>query len=107
VLLAALAMAAIPTNVATTTKTAVQVQQCILQAAAFVKIVLGLTLALILSGLFRRLSFRHKLQGLVVCCVEAECSFVIDACVKAGIKDDIIFAIAYSSAHHWMQSIPE
>jgi hypothetical protein len=99
VLLAALAMAAVAIVAASAAKIAMCALQCALQASTFARIVMGLTLALILSGLLRRLSFRHKLEGLVLFCVKTECQFCLNPCLEAGVQDVVILALAYSSTY--------
>ncbi len=75
--------------------------------AVFAGIVMGLTLALIFSSLLHHLSFRHKQEGLVVFCIEAERRFCLDSCLEAGIKGEIILALEYGSVYLWMQHDPE
>ncbi len=103
-LLAALAMATAAMTAASAAKTATRALRCALRAAAFARIVMGFALAHILSGLLRHLSFRHRLDGLVVLRVEAECHFHLNPCLKASVKGEVIFAIAYGSVYLRMQS---
>ncbi len=73
--------------------------RCILWAVAFAKIMKGLTLVLILSGLFCCLSFRCRLEGLVVLRIEAEHYFCLDSCLKEGIRGEVILTLAYGGTY--------
>jgi hypothetical protein len=106
-LLATLAMTAMAMTSASAATTTARALRRALQAVAFARIVMGLTLALILSGLIRRLSFRRRLEGLVLFCVEAECRFHLDPCVEAGVEAEVIIAIAYGSTYLQTQSSQE
>jgi hypothetical protein len=100
-LLAALAMAAAATTVASATKTVARALSCTLQAAAFAGIIAGSLLALILSGLLRCLFLRRGLEGLVVLCVEAESRLCLDSCLKAGVEGEVVITFPYGSAYIW------
>jgi hypothetical protein len=67
---------------------------------------IGLTLALILSGPLCCLSFKSGLEGLVIFCVKAGCSICFDSCHKAGVKGEIVFTLPYRSAYLQTQSGP-
>ncbi len=68
---------------------------------------MSLTLALIIWGPIHHLSFRRRLEGLIVLLVEAECRFCLDPCLKESIEVEVILTLAYSSAYLGTQSGPE
>ncbi len=68
---------------------------------------IGLNLALILSGTPCCLSFRRRLGGLVVFHIEAQRHFHLDPCLGVGIKGKVILAFAYGSVYLQTQLDPE
>lgn len=60
---------------------------------------MGLTLAIILAGFFRCLSFRCGLESLVVLCIGAEQCFRLDTYLKAEVKGEEIFILVYSGTY--------
>ncbi len=68
---------------------------------------MGLSFALILSGPLHQQSSRRRLEGLVVCLVEAECCFRLDPCLNTGVKGEKVFTLVYCSIYLWTQSGPE
>lgn len=97
-------MATAATATALATKTTAQVLQRALRAAAFARIVMGLTLTLILFSLRCCLFFRRGHEGLVVFFIAAERCFRLDPCLEAGVKHDVILALAYGSDYLRTQS---
>ncbi len=70
-LLAVSAMATVATDAALAVKTAMRALRCALRAAAYDRVVMCVTLALIISGLLCHLSFRRGLESLVVFRIKA------------------------------------
>ncbi len=62
---------------------------------------MGLTLALIFSGVLGRLSFWRGLESLVVLRIEAERCFHCGPCLEAGVKGEVILTLAYGSEYLW------